>query len=167
MTHKRTIMPTFQVVASNLARFPFFLRVILSFRQNMYSIVLRGHPSNIKVTRVDRLTILTGIENFRTVTTVWIHRWQQNDAQRIGGMRCPVVFPGHPPNVKVTRVAKSTIWLRFQRLRTIAPIWIHEWLWNHEMTHIAFRSIRKQNHLDPTWAFADDNPGFNSQMAIQ
>ena len=44
--------------------------------------------------------------------------------------RCPIVFQGHPSNFKVTRDKKSTISFLIQLFRTVAPIWIHPWLWN-------------------------------------
>ena len=41
----------------------------------------QGHPSNFKVTRDKKLSIVILIGRFRTVTPVWIHRWLRNDAQ--------------------------------------------------------------------------------------
>ena len=38
-------------------------------------IVFQGHPSNFKVTRLFKLSNLTQIGCFRTVTQVWIHQW--------------------------------------------------------------------------------------------
>ena len=35
--------------------------------------------------------------------------------------RCPIFYRGHPSNDKVTRAAKSSIWLRFERLRVVSP----------------------------------------------
>ena len=46
-------------------------------------IVFQGHPSNFKVTRLKKSSILTQIGRFRTVTPVWIHQWLQNDAQSL------------------------------------------------------------------------------------
>ena len=43
-------------------------------------IVFQGHPSNCKVTRLKKSSILTQIGRFRTVTPAWIHRWLRNDA---------------------------------------------------------------------------------------
>ena len=43
-------------------------------------IVFQGHPSNFKVTRLKKSSILTQIGRFRTVTLVWIHWWLWNDA---------------------------------------------------------------------------------------
>ena len=44
-------------------------------------IVFQGHPSNFKVTLDKKLSILTQIGCFRTITPVWIHWWIWNDAQ--------------------------------------------------------------------------------------
>ena len=38
-------------------------------------------PSNFKVTRLKKKSILTPIGRFRTVTPVWIHQWLRNAAQ--------------------------------------------------------------------------------------
>ena len=46
-------------------------------------IVYQGHPSNFKVTRLKKLSNLTQIGRFRTVTPVWIHWWIRNDAQSL------------------------------------------------------------------------------------
>ena len=44
-------------------------------------IVLQDHPSHFKVTQGKKLSILTQIGRFRTVTPVWIHQWLWNDAK--------------------------------------------------------------------------------------
>ena len=44
-------------------------------------VVFQGHPSNFKVTRDKKSPISTRIERFRSVTSVWIHRWIWNDTQ--------------------------------------------------------------------------------------
>ena len=46
----------------------------------MCPIVFQGHPSNFKVTRLNKLSNLTPIGCFRTATPVWIHQWQGNYA---------------------------------------------------------------------------------------
>ena len=48
--------------------------------------------------------------------------------------RCPVVFQGHPSNLKVTRDNKSPILTRIERFRTVTLVWIHRWLWNDAQT---------------------------------
>ena len=51
--------------------------------QKRCPIVFQGHPSNFKVTRLKKSSILTQIGHFRTVTPVWIHQWLWNDAQSL------------------------------------------------------------------------------------
>ena len=46
-------------------------------------IIFQGNPSNFRVTRYNKITVLTGIESFRTVTPVCIQRWLWNDAQSL------------------------------------------------------------------------------------
>ena len=50
-------------------------------------IVFQGYPSNFKVTRLKKLSNLTQIGRFRTVTQVWIHRWLWNVAQSLKQQR--------------------------------------------------------------------------------
>ena len=47
----------------------------------MSPIVLQGHPSNFKVTRDQKLPILTRIWCLWSVIPVWIARWLWNEAQ--------------------------------------------------------------------------------------
>ena len=46
-------------------------------------IIFQAHPSNCKVTRLKKSSILTQIRRFRTVTPVWIHQWLRNGAQSL------------------------------------------------------------------------------------
>ena len=46
-------------------------------------VVFQGHPSNFKVTRLKKSSILTQMGRFRTVTPVWIHQWVRNYAQSL------------------------------------------------------------------------------------
>ena len=46
-------------------------------------IVFQGHLSNFKVTRLKKLSNLTQIGRFRTVTPVWIHQWLRNYAKSL------------------------------------------------------------------------------------
>ena len=55
----------------------------LDVAYNRCPIVFHGHPSNFKVTRLRKLSMLTQIGRFRTVTPVWIHQWLWNDAPRL------------------------------------------------------------------------------------
>ena len=54
-----------------------------SLKQHRCPIVFQGHPSNFKVTQDKKLTILTQIERFRTVTWVLIYQWLSNDTQSL------------------------------------------------------------------------------------
>ena len=46
-------------------------------------IVFEGHPSNFKVTRLKKASILTQIRRFRIVTPVCIHQWLRNDERSL------------------------------------------------------------------------------------
>ena len=51
------------------------------------------HPSNVKVTRAEKSTILTRNEHFGTVIPVWIHIWLCNDGQSMKWhRRCGLLF---------------------------------------------------------------------------
>ena len=62
-----------------------------------------GHPSNFKVARLKKSSILTQIGRFRTVTPDWMHQWRRNDAQTWSSIeevpycfsRSSVKFQGH------------------------------------------------------------------------
>ena len=45
--------------------------------------------------------------------------------------RCPIDFQGHLSNIKVTRDNKLLILTRIDRFRSVTPVRIHPWLWNH------------------------------------
>ena len=64
----------------------------------------QGQKSKVKVTEVK-----TQLMCFRTVTPVWIHIWSWNECcikLDVAKERCPILFQGHPPNFKVTRLKK-------------------------------------------------------------
>ena len=44
--------------------------------------------------------------------------------------RCPIVFQGHPSNLKVTGDNESPILTRIKGFRTVTLVWIYRWLWN-------------------------------------
>ena len=67
-------------VKTQLSRFEFTYGDVAKKR---YSIVFQGHPSNFKVTWLKKLSNLTQIGRFRTVTPVLIHQWLRNDAQSL------------------------------------------------------------------------------------
>ena len=80
--------------------------------------------SKVKVTEV-----MTPFSRFRTVTPVWIHIWRWNDAQILVLLRrgvllfFKVIFQDHTAK-------KSSILTQIGRFRTVAPVWLHQWLWN-------------------------------------
>ena len=83
--------------------------------------------SKVKVTEVT-----TQLNRFRTVTPVWIHIWWWNDAYSLMMLRRGALL-----FLKVIRQIsrshgskKRRIWPRFGRLRTLTPVWIHQWLRN-------------------------------------
>ena len=98
----------------------------------------KWHPckrsrSKVKVTEVN-----TQFSRFRAVTPLWIHIWWWNDAQSLMLLRtpeqhqerCPIVFQGHPSNLKVTRLKKSSILTQIGGFQTVTLVWIHQWLRN-------------------------------------
>ena len=96
-----------------------------------YRIVFQYHPSNFKVTRLKKNSILNQIRRFRTLTPVWIYWWLWNDAQSLkqhgrGSLifsMSSVKFQGYPTQ-------KSSILTQIRRFRTVTQVWIHSWLWN-------------------------------------
>ena len=92
--------------------------------QKQYSCKRSG--SKVKVTEVK-----TQFSCFRTVTAVWIHIWQWNDAQSLMWLRrgallffkAIVKFEGHTGQ-------KMSNLTQIRCFRTVTPVWIHQWLWN-------------------------------------
>ena len=60
--------------------------------QTRCPIVFQDHPSNFKVTRLKKSSILTQIGRFRSVTPLWIHWWLRNDAQSLKQRRRGVLL---------------------------------------------------------------------------
>ena len=92
----------------------------------------QGHPSNFKVTRLKKSSILTQIGHFQTATPVWIQIWRWNDAQILMLLRRGALL-----FFKVIRQIsrshgkkKSPILIRIERFRTVISVWIHRWIWN-------------------------------------
>ena len=112
----------------------------LEAAQERCPIVVQGHLSNFKVTRLKKSSILTQIGRCRTVTPIWIYQWLWNDAQSLKlHRRCPIVFQGHASNFKVRQDKKSPILTRIEHFRTVTPVWIHRWLWNHAHSLMWYR----------------------------
>ena len=143
-------------------------------------IVFQGHTSNCKVTRWKKLSILTRIERFLSVTPVWIHWWLWNIAQSLTQYRrgallflaaikqlyewyflsvclsvrlsvtpfwlcshhCIIMkFSGVITNDRSDVHAKgqgqsfkvqvTQVTTQLNGFRTVTPVWIHIWWWNH------------------------------------
>ena len=96
--------------------------------------------------------------------------------------RCPFVFEDHPSNFKVIRLKISSILTQTERLRSVTPFWIHQWLRSEakarssieEVPYCVWKSSDKfQGHtakkmdLGPNWALPDCNASLNSPKAMQ
>ena len=80
-----------------------FSGVITKDRSDVHA-KTQGQKSKVKVTEVK-----TQLRRFQTVTPVWIHIWSWNECcikLDVAKERCPILFQGHPPNFKVTRLKK-------------------------------------------------------------
>ena len=55
-------------------------------------------------------------------------KWYTNI--EVAWKRCPIVFQGHPSNLKVTRLWKSSNLTQIGHFQTVTPVWIHQWLRN-------------------------------------
>ena len=75
-------------------------------------IVFQGHLSNFKVTRLKKSSNLTQIGRFRTLNsssnTPMATKWCTK--LEVALKKCPIVFQGHPSNLKVTRLKNRQIW---------------------------------------------------------
>ena len=75
--------------------------------------------------------ILTQIEHFWTVTSVWIHPLLRYAAQSLMQYkRMPYCFFCQSSNFKVAQNKKSLIVTWIERFWTVTPVWIHQWIWN-------------------------------------
>ena len=77
-------------------------------------------------------SILTWIERFRTVTLVWIHWWQWNDAQSLKQhKRGALLFLKVICQISRSHGTKNHwFFTQIEQCRTVTPVWIHRWLWN-------------------------------------
>ena len=115
----------------------------LEVAQKRCLVFFLDHPSNFKVTRAEKLMILSRIEHVPTVTPVWIHRWVRNYAQSFKGgieevlygfLRSSVKFQGHT----------------FQKMADLVLIWAFlddnswfEFIDGYQMTQVAFRNMEE------------------------
>ena len=94
-------------------------------------IVFQGHPSNFKVTWLNKSLIFTQIGRFRTVTPVWIHQWLRMMHNALSSMEeVPSCFSRSPVKLQGHAAQKSAILTQIGRFRTVTPVRIHWWLWN-------------------------------------
>ena len=115
--------------------------------------------------------------------SVWIHIWRWNGAQRLMLLRRGA-FQDHPSNFKVTRLKQLSILTQIGSLRTVTPVWIHQWLWNdaqilkqHKRCALLFFKVnhrfsqshgtKKITNFDPNCAFPDCNSSLNVPMALK
>ena len=84
--------------------------------------------------------------------------------------RCPIVFQGHPSNVKVTQYKTSPILTQIGRFQTVG----RSQLSNPSDLSCSRSSVKFQGHtalkiaeFDPDWAFPDCNSSLNSPMATK
>ena len=84
--------------------------------------------------------------------------------------RCPIVFQGHPSNLKVTRFKTSPILTQIRRFRTIGQ----SQLSNPSDLPCSRSSVKFQGHtakkivaFDPNWAFPDCNSNLKSPMGTK
>ena len=104
-------------------------------------IFFQGHPSNFKVTRYKTSPILTQIGRFRTIgqsqlsnpsdLPCWLcshHRIITKFSGIITNDRSDVHAKGQGQRSKVKVTEVTT---QLNRFRTVTPVWIHIWWWNH------------------------------------
>ena len=67
-------------------------------------------------------------------------------------MRCHIVFQGHPSKFKVTRLSKSSILIRIERLLTLTKVWNYRWHW-HDSQSLMYHKLLIHSHFQtPTAA---------------
>ena len=97
-------------------------------------IVFQGHLSNFKVTRLKKSSNLTQIGRFRTLNsslnTPMATKWCTK--LEVALKKCPIVLQGHPSNLKVTRLKKSSNLTQIGRFRTLTQVRIpKDWNGNY------------------------------------
>ena len=87
----------------------------------------QGQRSKVKVTEVN-----TQLSSFRTLTPVWIHIWQWNQANSWKQHRRGAIL-SFKVICQISRSHGSKnrqIWPRLDVSWTVSPVWIHWWIWN-------------------------------------
>ena len=104
-------------------------------------IVLQGHPSNFKVTRYKTSPILTQIGRFRTIGRSQLSNPSDLPCSPCSHHRIIMKFPGVITMVKSdvhakgqgqrSKVKVTEVNTQLSRFRTLTPVWIQIWQWNH------------------------------------
>ena len=95
-------------------------------------IVFQGHLSNFKVTPdkkiIDFEPNWAFLDCNSSLNSLMAMKWcTKLEAAK---KKCPIVFQGHPSNLKVTQDKKWLILTRIERFRTVTQVWIHQWIRN-------------------------------------
>ena len=157
----------------------------LEVAQKRGPIVFEGHLSNFKVTRPKKLSILTQIGRFRTVTPVWIHWWLWNDSQSLKQhwrgvllffkVICQISRSHETKNCWFwPKLSVSRLQLQFEftlGFEIMHKAWcsIEEVPYCFPRSSIKFQGHTGQNigNFDPNWAFPDCSFSLNSPMALK
>ena len=104
-------------------------------------IVFQGHPSNFKVTRYKASPILTQIGRFRTIGQSQLSNPSDLPCSPCSHHRIIMKFSGVITMVKSdvhakgqglrSKVKVTEVNTQLNRFRTLTPVWIHIWQWNH------------------------------------
>ena len=145
----------------------------------------QDHPSNFKDTRLNKIVdfdpnLAFPDCNCSLNSPMALKRCTKLE---VAQKRYPIVFQGHLSNLKVARGKKLLILTQIWRLRTVASVWSHWWLWNdaqnlkqHRKCALLFfkdsRQISrshgtKMDDFDANWAFPCCNSSLNSPMALK
>ena len=111
----------------------------------MWPIVFQGHMSNWKITRLKKIIDFDPNWTFPdcnpSLNLLMALKWctfKLNSPMATKGCiklevalkRCLMVFLGHPSNLKVTRLKKSSNLTQIRRFQTVTPVLIQQWLGN-------------------------------------
>ena len=118
-----------------------------------------------------------------SVTPFWLcshHRIIRKFSRGIANDRSDVHAKGQGQRSKVKVTEVTT---QLNRFRTVTPVWIHIWWWNHAyglmilrrgallffkvILQISRSHGSKKLEFDPDWAFPDCNSSLNSPMATK
>ena len=104
-------------------------------------IVFQGHSSNLKVTRDKTSPILTQIGRFRTIGRSQLSNPSDLPCSPCSHHRIIIKFSGVITMVKSdvhakgqgqrSKVKVTEVTTKLSRFRTLTPVWIHIWQWNH------------------------------------